>query len=200
MWGSWCEFWDASQEFFYFHIIGFSWIIWKSILWFCVKKAATQWKDKASINCAFNEVDMIMMWRSLRHFFSSCFSYFYRLYCVRVIYVWFMWTLCIRKRDVLHHKIFAPAEILWFRYNYLVCGRKGISPLGCKTHRLSNELLLNFHFFFDFVVVFHFFFFSFFFFAYENTQHPLPCGCRIYHSHVSSLWMNYQILCEKVSL
>lgn len=64
--------------------------------------------------------------------------------------------------------------------------------------RLSNELLLNFHFFFDFVIVFHFNFF-----AYKKySQHPSPIlfGCRIYHSHVSSLWMNYQIICEKVSL
>lgn len=72
---------------------------------------------------------------------------------------------------------------------------KGISPLGCKTHRLSNELLLNFHIFFhDFVVVFHIIF------CIQKLPAPISCGCRIYCSHVSSLWMYYQIICEKVSL
>lgn len=59
------------------------------------------------------------------------------------------------------------------------------------------NILWDFHFFFEFVVVFRFRSF-----AYKNSQQPFHVDVvfGIYHSHVSSLWMNYQIICEKVSL
>lgn len=74
-----------------------------------------------------------------------------------------------------------------------------------KSHRWGAKLIdyyqmnfcSNFHFVFDFSLSrfsFHYFF------CIQNHFAPILCGCHIYHSHVSSLWMNYQIICEKVSL
>lgn len=69
----------------------------------CVKRAATikrQSADKLCIQWSRHDNDVVEF-KTLFHLFFSLF--FIRLYCARVMYVWFMWTLCIRKRGVLHH-------------------------------------------------------------------------------------------------